>query len=33
MCRLGGVISAQKVLFLAMFIAGFEPFLCTNQRN
>ena len=33
MCRLGGVISAQKMLFLTLFIAGFEHFLCTNQRN
>ena len=33
MCWLGGVISAQKVLFLTLFIAGFEHFLCTNQRN
>ena len=30
---LGGVINAQKVLFLTMFIVGFEHFLCTNQRN
>ena len=29
----GGVISAQKVLFLTLFIAGLEHFLCTNQRN
>ena len=33
MCRLGGVISAQKVLFLTLFIEGFEHFLFTNQRN
>ena len=33
MCRLGGVISAQKVLFLTLFITGFEYFLCTNQHN
>ena len=31
MCRLGGVISTQIVLFLALFSAGFEHFLCTNQ--
>ena len=30
---IGGVISAQKVLFLILLIAGFEYFLCTNQRN
>ena len=30
MFRLGGVINAQKVLFLTLFIAGFEHFLCTN---
>ena len=29
----GSVISAQKVLFWILFIAGFEHFLCTNQRN
>ena len=33
MCQLGDVISAQKVLFLTLFIIGFENFLCTNQRN
>ena len=33
MFRLEGVISAQKVLFLTLFIGGFEHFLCTNQRN
>ena len=33
MCRLGGVISAQKVLFLTLFIIGFECFLCTNHSN
>ena len=27
------LISAQKVLFLTLFIASFEHFLCTNQRN
>ena len=27
------VISAQKVLFLTLFIEGFEHFLYTNQRN
>ena len=26
MCRLGGVISAQKVLFWTLFITGFEHF-------
>ena len=26
----GGMISAQKVLFLTLFIAGFDHFLCTN---
>ena len=29
----GGVISAQKVIFLTLFIASFEHFLCTSQRN
>ena len=33
MCQLGGMISAQKVLFLTLFIVGFEHFLCTNQLN
>ena len=33
MCRLGGVISAQKVLFLTLFLIGFERFLCTNYYN
>ena len=33
MCRLGGVISAQKVLFSTLFIVDFERFLCTNQLN
>ena len=32
MCRLGGVISAQKVLFY-LFIIGFECFLYTNHSN
>ena len=27
------VISAQKVLFLALFIIGFECFFCTNHSN
>ena len=31
MCWLGGVISAQIVLFLALFIMGFKNFLCTNR--
>ena len=31
MCRLGGAISAEIVLFSALFIVGFEYFLCTNQ--
>ena len=33
MCRLGGVISFQKVLFLTLFLIGFERFLCTNYYN
>ena len=33
MCRLGGVITTQKVLFCALFITGFEHFLCINQLN
>ena len=33
MCRLGGVISAKKVLFGALFIVGFERVLRTNQPN
>ena len=33
MCRLGGVISAQKVQFGTLFIIGFECFLCTNHAN
>ena len=27
------VTSAQKVLFLTLFIVGFESFLCTNHSN
>ena len=27
------VISAQKMLFLILFITNFEHSLCTNQRN
>ena len=27
------MISAQKVLFLTLFISGFECFLCTNHSN
>ena len=30
MCRLGGVIISQIVLFQALVIAGFKHFLCTN---
>ena len=30
-CRLGGVISAQIVLFRALYNVGFKHFLCTNQ--
>ena len=33
MCRLEGVISAQKVLFCTLFLIGFERFLCTNCYN
>ena len=33
MCRLGGVISAQKVLFLTLFIISFECFLYANHSN
>ena len=32
-CRLGGVISAQKVLFSTLFEIGFECFLGTNHIN
>ena len=32
-CRLGGVISARKVLFWALFEIGFECFLRTNHIN
>ena len=27
------LISAQRVLFLALFIVGLENFLCSNQLN
>ena len=33
MCRLGGVIITQIVLFCTLFITGFEHFLCSNQPN
>ena len=32
-CRLGGVISAQKVIFLALFEIGFECFFRNNHIN
>ena len=31
MCRLGGVISAQKFLFRTLFKIGSKYFLCTNH--
>ena len=33
MCRLGGVISTQKVLFCTLFKIGSKYFLCTNHIN
>ena len=33
MCRLGGVISTQIVLFYVLFKIGFELFLHTNHIN
>ena len=30
MCRLGGVITTQKLLFFTLFIICFEHFLCIN---
>ena len=33
MCRFGGVISTQKVLFLTLFKIGSKYFLCTNHIN
>ena len=32
-CRLGGMISARKVLFLTLFNIGFGCFLRTNHIN
>ena len=33
MCRLGGVITTQIVLFCTLTNIGFEHFLCTNRLN
>ena len=33
MCRLGGVITTQKVLFYTFNTPCFEHFLCSNKPN
>ena len=33
MCRLGRVITTQKVLFYTLINTGFEHFLCSNHPN
>ena len=33
MCRFGGVITTQIVLFYTLINTGFEHFLCSNRLN